>query len=54
MKSLKVSILALVLIVVARAMAFTALKTASDLWYGALFAFTAVLPRGRSILGLPS
>jgi hypothetical protein len=43
MKSLQMSILALVLIVVACAMAFTALKTASDLWYGALYTFTAVL-----------
>ncbi len=43
MKSLQVSVLALVLIVVACAMAFTALKTASDLWYGALYTFTAVL-----------
>ncbi len=43
MKSLQMSILALVLIVVVCAMAFTALKTASDLWYGALYTFTAVL-----------
>jgi hypothetical protein len=43
MKRLQVSILALVLIIVACAMAFTALKTASDLWYGALYTFTMVL-----------
>ena len=43
MKRLQVPILAIVLIVAACAMAFTALRTASKLWYGALYTFTAFL-----------
>lgn len=40
---LKVSIQAIILAVAACAMAFTALRTASRLWYGALYTFTAFL-----------
>ena len=43
MKSLQLPILALVLIVAACAIAFTALKTASELWYSTFYTFTAVL-----------
>ena len=43
MKRLQVPILAIVLVVAACAMAFTALRTASKLWYGALYTFTAFL-----------
>ena len=43
MKSLQLPILALILIVPACAIALTALRTASDLWYGAFYTFTAVL-----------
>jgi hypothetical protein len=43
MKRFQMSILALVLVIVACAMAFTALKTASDFWLNALFTFTTVL-----------
>jgi membrane protein implicated in regulation of membrane protease activity len=42
MKSLQLPILAMIVIIVACAIAFTALKTASDLWYGAFYTFTTV------------
>jgi len=41
MKRLQTSILAIVLVVATCAMAFTALRTASRLWYSALYTFTA-------------
>ena len=40
---LRVSLLAIVLIIAACAMAFTGLRTASKLWYSALYTFTAFL-----------
>ncbi len=43
MKRFQVSILGLVLIVVACATAFTALRTASYIWYSTLYSFTTVL-----------
>jgi hypothetical protein len=43
MKRLQVSILAIVVTIVASALAFAALKTASDLWLSALYTFTTVL-----------
>jgi MFS family permease len=43
MKRLQVSIAAITLIVVACAMALTALRTASDFWLSALYTFTTVL-----------
>lgn len=43
MKSLQLPILALLLIVAACAIAFTALKTASELWYDAFYTFTAAV-----------
>ena len=43
MKSLQLPVFALIFIIVACAMAFTALKTASDLWYGAFYTFTTVV-----------
>ncbi len=43
MKSLQLSILALILVIVACAMAFTALKTATDLWYGSFYTFTTIV-----------
>jgi hypothetical protein len=43
MKSLQWSILACFLAIVAFAIAFTALKTASDLWYSTFYTFTAIL-----------
>jgi hypothetical protein len=43
MRFLQLPILALVLIVATFAIAFTALKTASELWYDAFYTFTAVV-----------
>jgi hypothetical protein len=43
MRRFQVSILALILVTVACALAFTALRTASDLWLSALYTFTTVL-----------
>jgi hypothetical protein len=43
MKRLQVSILTLILIIAACAMAFMALRTASDFWLSALYTFTTVL-----------
>jgi hypothetical protein len=43
MKRLKISILALILVTVACALAFTAVKTASDFWLSALYTFATVL-----------
>jgi hypothetical protein len=43
MKSLQWPILVLILIIAVCAIAFTALKRASDLWYGAFYTFTALL-----------
>ena len=43
MKRLQVSILSVILVTVACALAFTALKTASDFWLSALYTFTTVL-----------
>ena len=43
MKRLRVSILGLIAIVVVLAMAFAALRTASNLWFSALYTFTTVV-----------
>jgi len=43
MKRLQASILAIILMVAVCAMAFTALRTASKVWYSALYTFTAFL-----------
>ena len=43
MKRLQVSILAIILVVAVCALAFTALRTASRLWYSSLYTFTVAL-----------
>jgi hypothetical protein len=43
MKSLQLSILACIVIIVACAIAFTALKTASHVWYSTFYTFTTIL-----------
>ena len=43
MKQLRTSILGMVLVVAAFAMAFAALRSGSDIWFGAVYTFTVVL-----------
>ena len=43
MKRLQISIAALILVIVVFAFVLTALRTASDLWYGDLYTFSAAI-----------
>jgi len=43
MRQFRTTILGMVLVIAAFAMAFAALRSASDLWFGAIYTFTMVL-----------